>query len=116
MILRREPSWDAVERLGLAFPLGAGMLTLQMFLLGLLRVPLTLPWVGALIVAELIGSGGASGEGFDSASTASAGEARINSAIRVRVLIVIDGSTNSSARRDCSTWVGNRSSGPGLRS
>ncbi|MGB5218123.1 MAG: glycosyltransferase family 39 protein [Smithella sp.] len=31
-----------VERIGLSFPLGAGLLTLQMFLLGILRVPLTL--------------------------------------------------------------------------
>jgi len=42
VILRDENKTPLGERIGLSFPLGAGILTLQMFILGILRVPLTL--------------------------------------------------------------------------
>jgi 4-amino-4-deoxy-L-arabinose transferase-like glycosyltransferase len=43
------------ERIGLSFPLGAGIITLQMFLLGILRVPLTLFNTTAPVFVELAG-------------------------------------------------------------
>lgn len=42
VILRNEKETPLGERIGLSFPLGAGIITLQMFLLGIVRIPLTL--------------------------------------------------------------------------
>jgi hypothetical protein len=42
VILGNDEETPLGERIGLSFPLGAGILTLQIFLLGLLRIPLTL--------------------------------------------------------------------------
>jgi len=42
IILRNDKETFFGERIGLSFPLGAGILTLQIFLLGLMRIPLTL--------------------------------------------------------------------------
>jgi len=55
VILRNDVETTLGERIGFSFPLGAGILTLQMFLLGVLRVPLTLLNTTAPIVVELIG-------------------------------------------------------------
>ncbi len=50
-----EPAAGLLERCCLAYPLGMGLLTLQMFLLGLLRVPLTLFAVTSVIAIEIAG-------------------------------------------------------------
>ena len=53
-ILRNEHETGLMERLCLSFPLGMGLLTLQMFFLGLLRVPLTLAYTTFPILLEII--------------------------------------------------------------
>jgi 4-amino-4-deoxy-L-arabinose transferase-like glycosyltransferase len=55
VILRNDKETPLGERIGLSFPLGAGILTLQMFLLGILRVPLTLFNTTLPVLAELFG-------------------------------------------------------------
>jgi hypothetical protein len=55
VILRNDTETYLGERIGFSFPLGAGILTLQMFLLGILRVPLTLLNTTIPVVVELIG-------------------------------------------------------------
>ncbi len=46
VLLRDEKNAGLLERLCLAYPIGAGIVTVQMFLLGLMRIPLTL-WFSA---------------------------------------------------------------------
>jgi len=55
VILRNDKDTPLGERIGLSFPLGAGILTLQMFLLGVLRVPLTLFNTTFPVLVELVG-------------------------------------------------------------
>jgi hypothetical protein len=55
VILRNDADTPFGERIGLSFPLGAGVLTLQIFLLGILRVPLTLFNTTLPVYVELIG-------------------------------------------------------------
>ncbi len=55
VILRNNKDTFLGERIGLSFPLGAGILTLQMFLLGISRVPLTLLNTTTPILLELAG-------------------------------------------------------------
>jgi len=54
-VLRRDESSDGnIERFCFAYPLGIGIVTLQMFLLGLMRVSLTLRPVAILILFEIV--------------------------------------------------------------
>jgi hypothetical protein len=53
MVFRDEQGTGLLERISLAFPLGAGVLTMQMFVLGLFRVPLTLGHIGIPLVVEI---------------------------------------------------------------
>jgi hypothetical protein len=55
VILRNDQETLLGERIGLSFPLGAGILTLQTFLMGVLRIPLTLFNTTIPIVVELAG-------------------------------------------------------------
>lgn len=57
VILGHDRETPLGERIGLSFPLGAGILTLQMFMLGILRVPLTLFNVMIPVFVELAGLG-----------------------------------------------------------
>ncbi len=54
ILLRNETTSGMTERLCLAYPLGMGLLTMQMFLLALVRVPLTLWFVTSPILIEII--------------------------------------------------------------
>lgn len=54
VILRNDRGTPLGERIGLAFPLGAGILTFQIFLLGIMRVPLTLTNTTLPVLTELI--------------------------------------------------------------
>jgi len=54
VVLRNEHDTGLVERLCFSYPLGTGLLTIQMFVLGLLRVPLTLVNTSLPIVAEIV--------------------------------------------------------------
>jgi hypothetical protein len=54
LLLRDDGNTPLLERLCLSFPLGAGFLTMQMFVLGLLRVPLTLPFTALPVAFEVI--------------------------------------------------------------
>lgn len=53
MLLRHDHETGSLERLSFSFPLGMGFLTLQMFLLGLMRVPLTLGYTLVPIALEI---------------------------------------------------------------
>lgn len=53
IILKKDDS-DIIERICLSYPIGMGLLTMQMFLLGLLRIPLTLQYSSLPIFIELI--------------------------------------------------------------
>lgn len=44
---------NRAERLGASFPLGMGLVTMQMFLLGAFRLPLELFFVGGLLILEI---------------------------------------------------------------
>src|SRR5512135_2067038 len=55
ILLRHETRVGVLERLCLSYPLGAGIVTVQMFLLGILRIPLTLWFVAAPPFLEIIG-------------------------------------------------------------
>jgi len=55
VILRNDKETPLGERIGLSFPLGAGILTLQMFLMGILRVPLILFNTTLPVLVELVG-------------------------------------------------------------
>lgn len=52
VILKNDEETPLGERIGLSFPLGAGILTLQIFLLGVMRIPLTLFNTTAPLVVE----------------------------------------------------------------
>ncbi len=54
ILLRNEIASGLSERLCLAYPLGMGLLTVQMFLLALARIPLTLWFVASPILIEII--------------------------------------------------------------
>ncbi len=54
VLLRQETGTSLLLRLGMSFPLGMGLITIQIFCLGLLRVPLTLPFVVSLPIAEIV--------------------------------------------------------------
>ena len=54
LLLRNDRNMGPLLRIGLAFPLGMGLVTVQMFLLGVLRVPLTLISVASLVSAEIV--------------------------------------------------------------
>jgi hypothetical protein len=53
-LLRNEHETSFLERLSLSYPLGMGLLTMQMFFLGLLRVPLTLGYSSFPILLEIL--------------------------------------------------------------
>ena len=55
VVLRNDTESGFSMRLSLAYPLGMGLLTMQMFLLALMRVPLRLGYVASLIVIEIVG-------------------------------------------------------------
>lgn len=55
ILLRDETTSGMSERLSMAYPLGMGLLTVQMFLLALMRVPLTLWNVAIPIMTEIAG-------------------------------------------------------------
>lgn len=52
LLLRNDEASGLLERLSLGFPLGASLLTFQMFFLGLLRVPYSVSTLSLLIIAE----------------------------------------------------------------
>lgn len=52
-LLKNDRETGLLERLCLAYPLGMGLLTLQMFLLGLMRIPLTLGYILTPLVIEI---------------------------------------------------------------
>ncbi len=54
LLLCKDPDIGLIERLCLSYPIGMGMLTIQMFILGLLRIPLTLLFVSLPIFVEII--------------------------------------------------------------
>jgi hypothetical protein len=54
LMLREDSDTGFLERISLAYPLGAGVLTLQMFFFGLLRIPLTFTIVAAAVCSEII--------------------------------------------------------------
>jgi len=54
IILRKDPATTLGERICLSFPLGAGLVTLQIFFLGLMRIPLTLVSTSVPLFFELI--------------------------------------------------------------
>ena len=53
LLLSRGTGTGLLERLCLAYPLGMGLLTVQMFLLALVRIPLTLGFAAAPVVLEI---------------------------------------------------------------
>lgn len=55
ILLRNDATCGLSERLCLAYPLGMGFLTIQMFLLALMHVPLRLGYVAAPIMVEILG-------------------------------------------------------------
>jgi 4-amino-4-deoxy-L-arabinose transferase-like glycosyltransferase len=55
VLLRNEAKTGVLERLCLAYPIGAGIVTVQMFLLGLMRIPLTLWFSAAPPLLEIAG-------------------------------------------------------------
>ncbi len=55
ILLRDDARCCLSERLCLAYPLGMALLTVQMFLLALMRIPLRLEYVAAPIMAEIAG-------------------------------------------------------------
>ncbi len=55
ILLRNETTSGLSERLCLAYPLGMGLITVQMFLLALARVSLTLWYVAIPIIIEIVG-------------------------------------------------------------
>ncbi|HUL00134.1 MAG TPA: hypothetical protein VLX29_04685 [Nitrospirota bacterium] len=54
LLLCNDRNAGLLERICLAFPLGAGMLTMQMFILGLLRIPLTLGYTLTPLALEIV--------------------------------------------------------------
>ena len=54
LILQEDRDTGLLERLGLSYPLGAGILTIQMFLLGLLRVPFSVWSLSVPVVIEIV--------------------------------------------------------------
>ncbi len=52
-ILQQEKQTSLFERICLSYPLGTGFLTLQMFFLGLMRVPLTLGYTSIPVLVEI---------------------------------------------------------------
>lgn len=52
-LLRDDREASLIERLCLSYPLGLGLLTVQMFLLGLLRIPLTLLFTTSPLIIEI---------------------------------------------------------------
>ncbi len=54
LMLRNDRDAGLFERMCLAYPLGAGMLTMQMFILGLLRVPLTMRYTLPPLALEIV--------------------------------------------------------------
>jgi len=54
LLLKGEQSMGLLERISWAFPLGSGLMTIQMFILGLLRVPLTLGYTVLPLAIEII--------------------------------------------------------------
>jgi len=54
LLLREETSSGLFERLCLALPLGMGLITVQMFLLALSRIPLTLGYVAMPVLIEIV--------------------------------------------------------------
>ena len=54
VLLKKEEHTSLLERLCLAYPLGTGLLTIQMFLLGLLRVPLTWAYTTLPVMVEIL--------------------------------------------------------------
>ena len=57
LLLREDRSIGTLERIGLSYPLGAGLLTVQMFLIGLLRIPFSVWSISFPVVIEIIGIG-----------------------------------------------------------
>jgi len=55
LILRNDRTTGLFERLCMSFPLGMSFVTMQMFVLGLFRVPLTLMPITALLATEAVG-------------------------------------------------------------
>ncbi|RPI38376.1 MAG: hypothetical protein EHM54_00520 [Nitrospiraceae bacterium] len=55
ILIHKETNVGLLERFCLSYPLGMGVLTVQMFLLALMRVPLTLWSVAVPILAEISG-------------------------------------------------------------
>ncbi len=53
LLLRNDHDAGLLERVCLAYPLGAGMLTMQIFIVGLLRAPLTLTYILPPIALEI---------------------------------------------------------------
>ncbi len=54
LVLKEEPETGLLERLALAYPLGLCFVTMQMFLLGLLRIPLTVVTTTLPIAIEIL--------------------------------------------------------------
>ncbi len=54
LLLKGEQGMGLLERISWAFPLGSGLLTIQMFILGLLRIPLTLGYTVLPLAIEII--------------------------------------------------------------
>lgn len=54
-ILRNDRTTGLLERLCISFPLGMSFVTMQLFVLGFFRVPLTLAPITALLAAEAVG-------------------------------------------------------------
>ena len=52
-IILRESEEGLIDRLCLSYPVGMGLLTMQMFLLGILKVPLTLTYTSIPIFIEI---------------------------------------------------------------
>lgn len=55
MLLVRDSSTGLMERLAMAYPLGIGLITMQMFLAGIAKVPLHLKVTAPLILFEVAG-------------------------------------------------------------
>lgn len=55
VLLRDETNAGVLERLCLSYPIGAGLVTVQLFLLSLMRIPLTLWFSAALPLVEIAG-------------------------------------------------------------
>jgi hypothetical protein len=54
VLFRNENETPFGERLGMSFPVGAGILTLQIFLLGVMRIPLTLRNTAMPVIIEIV--------------------------------------------------------------